>query len=66
MRQLSVQPKTEVQALLDILPDDYSLEAVRYHPYAAEKIGRGIARAGTAPVLTQDDAETTFSTWTSR
>jgi len=50
---------------LDKLPDDCSLEDVQYHLYVVEKIRRGIERAETEAVLSQDEAERKFSKWTS-
>jgi len=49
--------KEEVKALLDKLPDDCSLEDVQYHLYVVEKIHRGIDRAETEGVLSQDEVE---------
>lgn len=57
--------KEDVKALLDKLPDDCSLEDVQYHLYVVEKIRRGIERAETEAVLSQDEAERKFSKWTS-
>ncbi len=58
--------KEDVKALLDKLPDDCSLEDVQYHLYVVEKIRRGIERAETEAVLSQDDVERKFSKWTSK
>jgi hypothetical protein len=58
--------KEDVKALLDKLPDDCSLEDVQYHLYVVEKIRRGIQRAETETVSSQDDLERKFSKWTSK
>lgn len=58
--------KEDVKALLDKLPDDCSLEDVQYHLYVVEKIRRGMERAETEAVLSQDDVERKFSKWTSK
>ena len=58
--------KEDVKALLDKLPDDCSLEDVQYHLYVVEKIRRGIERAETETVSSQDDVERKFSKWTSK
>lgn len=58
--------KEEVRVLLDKLPDDCSLEDVQYHLYVVEKIHRGIDRAETEGVVSQDDAERKFNKWTSK
>ena len=49
--------KEDVRGLLDKHPDDCSLEDVQYHLYVVEKIQRGIERAETGEVFSQDDAE---------
>ena len=58
--------KDDVKALLDKLPDDCSLEDVQYHLYVVEKIRRGIERAATETVSSQDDVERKFNKWTSK
>ena len=58
--------KEDVKALLDKLPDDCSLEDIQYHLYVVEKIRRGIERAETETVLSQDNVERNFSKWTSK
>jgi len=58
--------KEEVRVLLDKLPDDCSLEDVQYHLYVVEKINRGIERAETEGMLSQDDAERKPNKWTSK
>ena len=58
--------KDDVKALLDKLPDDCSLEDVQYHLYVVEKIRRGIERAETETVSSQDDVERKFNKWTSK
>jgi len=37
--------KEEVQALLNSLPDDCSLEDIQYHLYVIEKVNSGLAAA---------------------
>ncbi len=56
--------KEEVRVLLDKLPDDCSLEDVQYHLYVVEKIHRGIERAETEGVLSQEDVERKLNKWT--
>jgi len=58
--------KEDVRGLLDKLPDDCSLEDVQYHLYVVEKIHRGIERAETEGVVSQDDAERMLNKWTSK
>jgi hypothetical protein len=49
--------KEEVKALLDKLPDDYSMDDVQYHLYVVEKIHKGIERADKEGVLSQGEVE---------
>jgi len=58
--------KEDVRMLLDKLPDDCSLEDVQYHLYVVEKIHRGIERAESEGVLSQDDVERKLNKWTSK
>ena len=58
--------KEDVRVLLDKLPDDCSLEDVQYHLYVVEKIHRGIERAETEGIVSQDDAERKLNKWTSK
>ena len=58
--------KEEVKAILDKLPDDCSLEDVRYHLYVVEKIHRGIERAEKEGTMSQDETERNFRKWTSK
>jgi len=58
--------KDEVGALLSKLPDDCTLEDVQYHLYVIEKVRRGIRRAGSEGVMTQEQAETRLAQWLSQ
>ncbi len=58
--------KEEVKLLLDKLPDKCTLEDVQYHLYVVEKIQRGIVRADTEGVMSQEDVERKFSKWTAQ
>ncbi len=54
--------KEEVEALLDKLPDNCSLEDIQYHLYVLEKVRNGLA-ADTQGTLTQDEAEERLGRW---
>jgi hypothetical protein len=56
--------KQEVQALLDKLPDDCTLEDVQYHLYVIEKVQRGIEAAEAHGAVLQDEAEKRVAKWT--
>jgi len=55
--------KKEVEALLNKLPDDCSLEDIQYHLYVMEKIRRGIERAEKEGTIPQEEAEKRLSKW---
>jgi len=57
--------KQEVQALLNNLPDDCSLEDVQYHLYVIEKVQRGIKAANDHGSVSQNEAEQRLAKWTS-
>ena len=63
---IMISPKAEVQAILDKLPDDCSLEDIQYHLYVAEKINKGIDRTKKEGTLTQDEVEGKLSKWLSK
>lgn len=56
--------KQEVQALLEKLPEDCSLEDVQYHLYVIEKVQRGIQAANDHGSVPQDEAEQRLAKWT--
>lgn len=49
--------KNEVQALLEKLPDNCTLDDIQYHLYVVEKVHREIERAEKEGEITQQDAE---------
>ena len=55
--------KEEVEALLNKLPDDCSLEDIQYHLYVIEKVRHGLEVADTQGTLTQEEAEGQLSKW---
>lgn len=56
--------KQEVQALLNKLPDDCSLEDVQYHLYVIEKVQRGIKAANDHGSVSPAEAEKRLAKWT--
>lgn len=56
--------KEEVQALLNNLPDDCSLEDVQYHLYVIEKVQSGIKAANDHGSVSQEEAEKRLAKWT--
>lgn len=55
--------KQEVEALLEKLPDDCTLEDVQYHLFVLEKIQRGIHAAARQGSVSQTDAEARLAKW---
>jgi len=55
--------KYEMQSLLQKLPDDCTFEDVQYHLYVIEKVRKGIERAESEGVVSQEDVETRLSKW---
>ena len=58
--------KQEVEAMLNQLPDDCSLEDIQYHLYVLEKIRNGIERAEQSGAISQDEVELRFSKWSTQ
>lgn len=56
-------PKAEVEALLERLPDDCSLEDIQYHLYVIDKVRHGLDAADTQGTVTQEEAEANFGKW---
>lgn len=55
--------KQEVEALLDKLPPDCTLEDIQYHLYVIEKVHAGLQAAQTEGTISHNDAETRLSKW---
>ena len=55
--------KAEVQAMLEALPDETSLEDIQYHLYVLEKIKRGTERASSEGTLTHEQAKQRLGKW---
>jgi hypothetical protein len=49
--------------MLNKLPDDCSLEDIRYRMYVLEKIQRGIERVDTEGTVNQAEAEERLGKW---
>ncbi len=55
--------KEEVQALLNSLPDDCSLEDIQYHLYVIKKVNSGLAAADSQGTISQEEAEERLGKW---
>jgi len=55
--------KQDIQALIERLADDCTLEDIQYHLYILEKMRSGIEDAGAGRVKTQEEVEAKFAEW---
>ncbi len=55
--------KEEVEALLNNLPDDCSLEDIQYHLYVIEKVRNGLEVADSQGTISQDEVEERLGKW---
>jgi hypothetical protein len=56
--------KAELASLLQILPDDCTLEDGQYHLYALAKVRVGLDRADRDGTLSQTEVEERLCRWT--
>jgi len=56
-------PKDQVHALLQKLPEDASYEDIQYHLYVLEKVQRGLQRAEVEGVMAHGDAKARLGQW---
>lgn len=56
-------PKDQVHALLQKLPEDASYEDIQYHLYVLEKVQRGLQRAELEGVVSHGDAKARLGQW---
>ena len=55
--------KEEVEALLNKLPDDCSIEDIQYHLYVIEKVRNGLEAADNQGTIVQEDVEKQLGKW---
>ena len=58
-------PKAEVSAMLNALPETSCLEDIQYHLYVLEKVKRGLDRAESEGTISHEDATKRLSKWLS-
>jgi predicted transcriptional regulator len=58
-----IPAKEEVRRLLELLPDDASLEDIQYHIYVRQKIVRGLEDIETGRTLSEEEFEARMSKW---
>ncbi len=60
---MASNPKTEVAAMLEALPENSSLEDIQYHLYVLEKVKRGLQRADDEGSVAHEDAKARLGKW---
>jgi len=60
---MAVPAKEQVRRLLDVLPDNASLEDIQYHIYVREKIERGLQDVAEGRALTGKEFEARMARW---
>ena len=55
--------KEQVQRILEVLPDDASLEDIQYHIYVRQKVDQGLADAEAGRVISHKDAMKRLDKW---
>jgi hypothetical protein len=58
-----IPAKEDVRRLLELLPDDASLEDIQYHIYVRQKIARGLEDVEADRTLSEEEFETRMSKW---
>jgi predicted transcriptional regulator len=55
--------KEQVQRILQVLPDDVSLEDIQYHIYVRQKVDQGLADAEAGRVVSHEEAMRRLNKW---
>ena len=55
--------KEQVQRILEVLPDDASLEDIQYHIYVRQKVDQGLADGDTGRVVSHEEAMRRLDKW---
>ncbi|MBI4641681.1 MAG: hypothetical protein HY731_13370 [Candidatus Tectomicrobia bacterium] len=58
-----IPAKEEVRRLLELLPDDVSLEDIQYHIYVRRKIERGLEDIEAGRTISEEEFEARMSKW---
>jgi predicted transcriptional regulator len=58
-----IPAKEEVRRLLELLPDDATLEDIQYHIYVRQKILRGLEDIEAGRTLSEDEFDARMSKW---
>jgi hypothetical protein len=60
---MTSNPKSEVAAMLETLPENSSFEDIQYHLYVLEKVKRGLRRADSEGSVAHEDAKARLGKW---
>lgn len=55
--------KEEVRQILEVIPDDATLEDIQYHIYVRQQINGGLKDVEEGRVLTEEEAERRMEKW---
>jgi predicted transcriptional regulator len=55
--------KEQVQKILEVLPDNASLEDIQYHIYVRQKVEQGLADIEAGRVITHEEAMRRLDQW---
>jgi predicted transcriptional regulator len=55
--------KEQVQKILEVLPDDASLEDIQYHIYVRQKVDQGFGDADAGRVVSHEEAMRRLDQW---
>jgi len=58
--------KEQVRKLLDVLPEDASLEDIQYHIYVRQQVDRGLADVEAGRVVSHDEVVRRLPKWHQR
>ena len=60
------KPKEQVQQILEMLPEDASLEDIQYHIYVRQKIQQGLEDIEAGRVISHEEVQRRLAKWTSK
>ena len=58
-----LQPRRRFRRLLELLPDDASLEDIQYHIYVCQKIEGGLGDIEAGRTISEEEFEARMSKW---
>ena len=58
--------KEEVRRILDLLPDDATLEDIQYRIYVRQAIAAGLQDVDQGQVISQEEVERRMARWTEK